>query len=175
MNFGVIICNTCGKVVKTSIKRDLWRKKYCSVYCRRKALKQSGKLTTKGIIWTEEVKKKMSRSKVGMYEGKNNPNWKGGIQHGNYVYKSIGVNMRQPLHRYLMEKLLGRKLRDGEVIHHIDGDKYNNNLSNLFLCKNMAQHRVLHSQANEIVFELVKRGVVCFDFEKGVYKICHDK
>ena len=33
--------------------------------------------------------------------------------------------------KWLMEQHVGRKLENNEVIYHIDGDKYNNNLNNL--------------------------------------------
>ena len=33
--------------------------------------------------------------------------------------------------KWLMEKELGRKLESNEIVYHIDGDKYNNELSNL--------------------------------------------
>ena len=33
--------------------------------------------------------------------------------------------------KWLMEKELGRKLESNEVVYHIDGDKYNNELNNL--------------------------------------------
>lgn len=33
--------------------------------------------------------------------------------------------------KWLMEQQLGRKLESNEVVYHIDGDKYNNELSNL--------------------------------------------
>ena len=33
--------------------------------------------------------------------------------------------------KWLMEKELGRKLESNEVVYHIDGDKFNNELSNL--------------------------------------------
>ena len=33
--------------------------------------------------------------------------------------------------KWLMEQQLGRKLESNEIIYHIDGDKYNNELSNL--------------------------------------------
>lgn len=36
-------------------------------------------------------------------------------------------------HRYVMAKHLGRPLRKEETVHHIDGDKMNNDLSNLQL------------------------------------------
>ena len=36
-------------------------------------------------------------------------------------------------HRHVMSKILGRKLRKGEIVHHKDGDRANNNPSNLEL------------------------------------------
>lgn len=36
-------------------------------------------------------------------------------------------------HRHAMEQKLGRKLLSGENVHHIDGNKLNNNISNLEL------------------------------------------
>ena len=35
------------------------------------------------------------------------------------------------VHRYVMEKCLGRKLRSTEVVHHKDGNPFNNSISNL--------------------------------------------
>jgi len=35
------------------------------------------------------------------------------------------------LHRWVMENVLGRALEDGEVVHHIDGNKHNNSPENL--------------------------------------------
>ena len=50
------------------------------------------------------------------------------------------------LHRIVMAKSLGRDLRPEEVVHHIDGDKTNNNLSNLMLFPNNAEHRRYHAK-----------------------------
>ena len=36
-------------------------------------------------------------------------------------------------HRVVMERYLKRKLRSGEIIHHIDGNKHNNCITNLEL------------------------------------------
>ena len=46
-------------------------------------------------------------------------------------------------HRYVMEQYLGRKLKHGEEIHHIDGNKLNNSIDNLQLLTT-AEHRKLH-------------------------------
>lgn len=50
----------------------------------------------------------------------------------------------KPVHRYMAEKRLGRKLRPGEVVHHIDRDKCNNSKSNLWVFKNRAEHDRIH-------------------------------
>lgn len=47
-------------------------------------------------------------------------------------YKCITLNGKQVrLHRTLMEAYIGRKLMPWELVHHRDGDKHNNELSNL--------------------------------------------
>ena len=45
--------------------------------------------------------------------------------------------------RYVMEQVLRRKLRVGEIVHHVDGDKKNNNPSNLELLLH-GEHTTLH-------------------------------
>jgi len=46
-------------------------------------------------------------------------------------------------HRLVMEKELGRKLGSWEHVHHIDGDKLNNDPLNLLVLTN-SEHRKLH-------------------------------
>ena len=47
-------------------------------------------------------------------------------------YKKITINGKKvKLHRYIIEKNIGRKLSIFEVVHHKDGDIYNNNIENL--------------------------------------------
>ena len=50
-------------------------------------------------------------------------------------YKMIKVDNKKWTgeHRLIAEKILGRKLQKGEVIHHIDENKINNNPKNLYL------------------------------------------
>ena len=50
-------------------------------------------------------------------------------------------------HRWMMEQHLGRKLKSSEVVHHIDGNTLNNDLSNLKILSNIC-HSQLHNVIN---------------------------
>jgi hypothetical protein len=47
-------------------------------------------------------------------------------------------------HRLIMEKRIGRKLKNNEVIHHIDKNTKNNNKDNLILFRNNTAHLLIH-------------------------------
>jgi hypothetical protein len=79
-----------------------------------------------GIKQSEETK-----TKRGLYrKGKERWNWKGGISTDGGNYLRINLT-KQRLHRKIMEDFLGRKLNSDEIVHHIDGNTFNNNISNL--------------------------------------------
>ncbi len=74
-------------------------------------------------------------------------------------------------HRYLMEKKLGRKLKSSEIVHHIDGDKLNNDINNLFLCENVSEHNLIHDNLEKLAARLIKENVIVFcpDTKEYVY------
>jgi hypothetical protein len=55
-------------------------------------------------------------------------------------------------YRSLVEKILGYKLPYKTVIHHIDGNPFNNSIRNLVVCENDAYHKLLH-QRNKAIKE----------------------
>lgn len=104
--------------------------------------------------WTtsEIRKRKFWRSKPETYKkiskaaaartGEENPNWKGGVP--SMGYPVVYVKRRRVReHRYVMEKYLKRKLRRNEEVHHLDGNKFNNDLSNLVVLSKV-DHAKLH-------------------------------
>lgn len=79
-----------------------------------------------------------------------NPNWKGGRHVDTDGYVSINIGGRQVYeHRFVMEQKLGRKLRHGEVVHHINGDRGDNRIGNLKLYKSHAEHMAHHMTSSE--------------------------
>ena len=49
-------------------------------------------------------------------------------------------------HRVVAEKMLGRQLVDGEVVHHIDANKRNNDPSNLQIFSSQKEHAKYHKK-----------------------------
>lgn len=50
-------------------------------------------------------------------------------------------------HVKVVEKMLGRRLPEGAVIHHVDEDRKNNRNDNLVLCQDQPYHLLIHARA----------------------------
>lgn len=73
-------------------------------------------------------------------------------------------------HRQVMEEHLGRKLTETEIVHHIDGNRNNNNLNNLFLT-NTKGHSLAHRSLELIGYWLVQNNFINFDLGTGTYTL----
>lgn len=84
------------------------------------------------------------------FSGKNNPKWKPigskRVSH-DYVLIKIEEGKWVKEERYIAEKKLGRKLKGIETIHHIDGNKSNNKIENLYLMLRK-EHKAWHTLDN---------------------------
>ena len=65
-------------------------------------------------------------------------------------------------HRLVMEKHLGRRLESREIVHHVDGNKLNNELSNLVIT-NRAEHP--HEHRKHFVDKFRKQCTKCFNIK----------
>lgn len=89
------------------------------------------------------VKRCSTECKAKHQSRENNPSWKRGYTLNN-GYKMIWVDGKKVYeHRYVMEQHIGRKLKRGEEIHHIDKNRMNNSIENLMLLS-IEEHKKFH-------------------------------
>lgn len=92
------------------------------------------------------------------------------IRTDNYGYKYyIDYDKKIFTHREKIEKVIGRPLLSKEIVHHLDGDKSNDDINNLWLCKDNTEHQMLHDELEKLAFELYRLGYIKFDKEIGHY------
>ena len=116
-------------------------------------------LAKKGRKLGEDTRKKLSLSKMGTRNpqygrlGKQAAHWTRGRYKTaeGYVFVYVGPLHPRAIndkyiteHRRVMENHLGRYLTNVEVVHHIDGVRDNNIITNLMLFANQAEHRKHH-------------------------------
>lgn len=71
------------------------------------------------------------------------------VKPNGYIEHTRGEHKGRSVHVVRMEERIGRRLLDDEVVHHIDGDKTNNNMNNLALMTRPA-HTRLHRREQRI-------------------------
>jgi hypothetical protein len=169
------ICEQCGKEFKAKPYRvRKGQAKFCSPSCytnhncgennpNYKAAVKTVKCLQCGSEFTtyqSQIKngggKYCSYSCKFKYEnsGSRHYGWKGGkYQAGGYVAVSVGMDCRRYEHQLVAEKVLGRPLKKGEVVHHINGNKTDNRNTNLLICSNGYHHHLHQKMAKRYQME----------------------
>lgn len=163
-------CDYCGKsfsVVRSRVKTA----KCCSRKCRYKNKKgkyikceKCGKDFYVTLARLRQSKKHNHKTRYCSQQcysrkGKNNYFWKNGIYKDRDGYIKIYTDkgkIRE--HRYLAEKVLGRKLEKNEVIHHINGKRDDNRLENLRLMTKK-EHDTYHILSRKNCNKLLKSNL----------------
>lgn len=149
----IISKETAKKISKAHIKRrgfppytikEWLYKKYITEEIPAKQIAKTYSVRTETISrWLRKFSIPM-RSRGEAIRNKHNPNYRGGrISSGQGYIMVLSPNHPRRNkrgyvleHRLVMEKHAGRYLRLDEIVHHIDGDRSNNKIENLFLTTN---------------------------------------
>jgi len=119
------------------------------------------------------------------YVGEKHGSWKGGKvfdAHWGYNHIYQRPEDRTCTRSYIREsvliaqKILGKKLPVGAVVHHVDKNKINNVPSNLVICQDQSYHLILH--AREIVLKLsghahYRKCSYCKEYDDPINMSCH--
>lgn len=151
-----IFCKNCGK--------EFQRRRSTTEFCSNECVRQYRSKTRKSVIACDYCGKPFERANCHIHEhnfcsvfccgkwapehrvAENHPNWAGGKYHQDgYIFIHLEDGSVMAEHRYVMEKVLGRKLLPSEVVHHIDLDKQNNDPSNLMVVSR-SEHAKIHEE-----------------------------
>ena len=73
------------------------------------------------------------------------------------------------IYRFIAEEKLGRKLKDSEIVHHIDMDGTNNDKENLYIYDGRSKHLIGHGSLNKLTKYLLNNRII--KFNDGIYDL----
>lgn len=156
------VCAICGKKFLVHEYRK-YSSKFCSRECYHKSTITDKSHVCKncGSVFTNKDKNKKFCSVECACEFRRNKQKNAKLSKDGYkrIWLSDGSCIKE--HIYIMEQHIGRKLNKNECVHHIDGNRSNNDISNLQLMT-IGEHSRLHrNQEIKDGKELFGRGKCC--------------
>lgn len=151
----IIKCLNCKKDFKIWISR-INKTKYCSKICASSSEEFKDKIRQANKTYKHRFKQGHNPWNKGKQwkemSGKNHPLWKGGqiATKDKYIKILIKGHPRADCYGYVLrshivvEKAIGRYLELGEVVHHINHNRIDDRLENLYLFSKQRDHRKFH-------------------------------
>tara|TARA_R110002020_G_scaffold1458_1_gene6544 strand:- start:1396 stop:2043 length:648 start_codon:yes stop_codon:yes gene_type:complete len=158
--FYLYICQTCGNNCLTTKLPHKWPHKkglyVCSASsrCNRRFSKKNMGITKRGYKYYNVHKLDKKGNRIPYINNGKQRGWK----------KETRFE-----HRDNMEEYIDRPLITDDVVHHIDMNKLNNNIDNLWLC-NTSTHELAHASFNMLCAKGMNKPIQFgFDTKKGIY------
>jgi hypothetical protein len=162
-------CKLCGKEFRPKLYERT--REYCGRACCSKATMSSN------FKHLEKFTPEMIAKRVasGVTAGKNNGRWKGGrytLAKTGVIWIRIGTNNYRPEHLVVAEKKLGRPLKKGEVVHHLNLDASDNSEENLYVCRSVSVHSRIHQEYGRLFIKSVPRNELVSVCERMEHDTC---
>lgn len=169
-SFAHLKCDNCGSLFKRQVGNTIAAKRcnndvghYCSDCPAQSIAGIEGQKTRKA-----NLKKKIGQVRyVSAGKGKGKYAWEYVGEEYPYSKPYCGSILQ---HIKMVEEHLGRTLKKGECVHHIDGDKLNNDINNLDVMSKDEHNKCHGAGANELLFELYQEGIVVYNRETKRYE-----
>jgi hypothetical protein len=90
--------------------------------------------------------------------------------HDNCVNQKVKARGNGRSERLLVHRII-TEAKKGEIVHHINGDKTDNEIENLHVFPNQSGHTKCHKSLETVGYQLIKAGIIVFDPDQAVYKL----
>lgn len=146
------VCPVCSK--SFTVNTGIARKTYCTPACAHKMVHKSRTIMVDRLLLEDVLASKDSYQKKAERLGVTPWTFYRLVKREGLTLPKKDIKKRsdgywgyttESNHRKIVEMVMGRKLKRGECVHHIDGDKTNNKNSNLLVCTT-GYHQWLHSR-----------------------------
>lgn len=162
------VCKQCGKTFFVKQCDINYRPtiKYCSQECyhastrKEKQFRHCLNCGSEFVVVSRHKDKKFCCTKCAT-DNRRNKKRTATLGSNGYKYVWFANGSGQKEHRFIIEQIIGRKLDRDEVVHHIDGNRSNNDISNLVVMSR-GEHSALHRNKE------IEKGKILFGGNKSV-------